>query len=132
MRKIVLIMIAGLTLTGLPIAYGWIAGTSVASGRGGWEQAGALAHLWGGVFFIVIFPLYAWDHITTNRRWLSRLAGVTVSGLGQLTVGVLLILSGVLLFLYGDQVWRALRVFHHWLTYPLLAALAAHFLSPKR
>ena len=31
-----------------------------------------------------------------------------------------------------DQVWRALRALHHWTTYLLLAALAAHFLSPKR
>lgn len=127
MRKIVLIMIAGLTLTGAPIAYGWIAGS-----HGGWQQAGVLAHLWGGVFFIVIFPLYAWDHIGTNRHWLRRPAWVTVSGLGQLTAGALLLLSGGLLLLYGDQVWRALRVFHHWLTYPLLLALAVHYLSPKR
>jgi hypothetical protein len=126
MRKIVLILIAALTLTGLPIAYGWIA-----SGHGGWEQVTVLAHIWGGVFFIVVFPLYAWDHIGTNRHWLRRVATVTVTGLGQLTVGGLLILSGVLLLLYGDQVWQALRAFHHWITYPLLAALVAHFLSPK-
>ncbi len=126
MRKIVLILIAGLTLTGLPIAYGWIA-----SGHGGWEQGAVLAHIWGGVFFLVAFPLYAWDHIGGHRQWLRRLAAVTVSGLSQLTLGALLIVSGVLLLLYGEQVWRALREFHHWLTYPLLAALATHFLSPK-
>ncbi len=127
MRKIVLIMVAGLTLTGVPITFGWMAGS-----HGGWEKAGVLAHIWGGVFFVVIFPLYAWDHIGANRQWLRRFAGVTVSGLTQLTMGALLILSGGLLLLYGDQVWQALRAFHHWLTYPLLTALVAHYLSPKR
>lgn len=127
MRKVVLLLIAGLVLTGLPIAYGWIA-----VARGGWQQALVLIHTWGGVVFMVAFPLYAWDHVNTNRRWLRRFAAVTVSGLGQLTLGLLLILSGALLLLYGNQVWRALREFHHWIGYPLLAALVAHFFSPKR
>ena len=127
MRKIVLILIAGLTLTGLPLAYGWIVG-----GHSAGERAVLLAHIWGGVGFLVAFPLYAWDHIGTNRHWLRRVAPVTASGLGQLTLGALLILSGVVLLAYGDQVWPALRAFHHWVTYGLLAALAAHYLSPKR
>ena len=127
MRKIVLALIAVLTVTGLPIAYGWIA-----SAHGGWEKITVLAHIWAGVFFLVAFPLYAWDHIGTNRRWLRRVAGVTASGLVQGTAGALLILSGVLLLLYGEQVWLALRGFHHWVTYLLLLALAAHYLSPKR
>ncbi|HEX7929188.1 MAG TPA: hypothetical protein VF678_16450 [bacterium] len=127
MRKILLALIALLTVTGLPLAFGWIAAS-----HGGWEKAVVLVHIWGGVGFIVVFPLYAWDHIRTNRHWLERTAGVTASGLGQLTVGVLLILSGVLLLAYGSQVWQALRDFHHAFTYFLLVALAGHFLSPKR
>ena len=127
MRKILLALIAALTLSGMPIAYGWIA-----AARGGWEKASVLLHIWGGVFFLVIFPLYAWDHVRANRRWLARLRGMTVSGAVQLAAGALLALSGALLLLYGEQVWRALREFHHWVGYPLLLALAAHFLSPKK
>jgi len=127
MRKILLALTFALTLSGLPIAYAWIA-----SAHGGWEKAIVLAHIWGGVFFIVVFPLYAWDHIGTNKHWLKRFASVTVSGLSQLAVGILLVLSGVLLLLYGDQVWLALRAFHHWITYLLIVALVSHYFSPKR
>jgi hypothetical protein len=126
MRRLVLLTIVVLTATGLPVAFGWLPPP-----RPGWSKAIVLLHLWGGVFFLVIFPLYAWDHISANRRWLRRLAGVTVSGAVQALSGALLIGSGVLLLLYGDQVWQALRAWHHELTYPLLAALAVHYLSRK-
>lgn len=127
MRKILLLLTFALTVSGLPIAYGWIAGV-----HGGWEKAIVLAHIWAGLFFLVIFPLYAWDHISTNKHWLRRVAWVTASGLTQLTAGALLALTGAVLLLYGNQVWQALLAFHHWVTYALLAALAAHYLSPKR
>ena len=127
MRKIVLFMIAALTLTGMPIAYGWLAAS-----RGGWERAAVLFHLWGGVFFLAIFPLYAWDHVSTHRRWLSRVRQVTASGLVQLVTGALVALSGVVILLYGEHAWRVLRDFHHWVGYPLLLALGAHFLASKK
>ena len=33
----------------------------------GWSAISTL-HIWAGIVFVVIFPMYAWDHIRTNRR----------------------------------------------------------------
>ena len=126
MRKALLLLIALLVLTGVPLVWA-LAG----EGAPGWRKALALAHIWGGFFFLVVFPLYAWDHISGHRAWLRIRAWVTVSGLTQLVTGSLLLLSGFVLLIYQSQAWGALRSLHHWLTYALLAALGAHFLARK-
>ena len=74
---------------------------------------------------------YAWDHISHNRAWLRRLRGVTLSGGVQTVSAALLMLSGVVLLLYGDQVWPLLRTTHHVLTYSLLASIGLHYLFRK-
>lgn len=127
MRKILLLLIVFLTATGLALAW---AGTGTLPP--GWRRALSLGHLWGGWLFLVVFPLYAWDHVSAHRRWLRGLTWMTVSGATQLASGVLLIASGVLLWLYGQNAWALLRQGHHWLTYLLVAVLVVHFVSPKR
>jgi hypothetical protein len=126
MRKALLLLIVLLVLTGVPLVWA-LAG----EGAPAWRKALALAHIWGGFFFLVVFPLYAWDHIRTNRAWLRVWAWVTVSGLTQLVTGSLLLLSGLVLLIYQSQAWDALRTLHHWLTYVLFAALLTHFVARK-
>lgn len=127
MRKLLLALIAALIATGLPLV--WV---EVGVAAPGWRKAVALAHIWGGFFFLVIFPLYAWDHVREHRAWLRFLAGVTVTGLTQLSAGILLLLSGFVLLAYQSQAGGSPRMLHHLLTYVLLAALTGHFLSKKQ
>ena len=138
MRKIVVAMTVLLTCTGLLLAFGGVIGLEIGVGNGTGNGTGkgivkwlSIAHIWGGLLFLVIFPLYAWDHISTNRAMLRRFVPLTLSGVIQTTSAVALILTGVVLFLYGAQAWLALRQWHHWLTYPLAGALMLHFLLPK-
>lgn len=127
MRKIVVGLVGLLTLTGVLLTAARI-----------WElelpgnKLVSLGHIYGALFFMVIFPLYAWDHVTGNKRWLKRMRGVTVSGAVQLASALGLILSGVVILLYGGEVWPVMRGWHHLLTYVLAGSLALHFLSPKR
>jgi formate hydrogenlyase subunit 3/multisubunit Na+/H+ antiporter MnhD subunit len=127
MRRALLILIGALAVTGVPLVL-----AAAGEEAPGWRKALALLHIWGGIFFLVVFPLYAWDHVRANRVWLRCLASVTVSGTTQLLAGTLLILTGVLLLLYQRESWPVLRALHHTLTYVLIASIGVHFLSPKR
>ena len=61
----------------------------------------SLLHIWAGLFFLVIFPMYAWDHIRGHADRLRTFTLVTVSGILQFFTGLGLILSGIILLLYG-------------------------------
>jgi heme/copper-type cytochrome/quinol oxidase subunit 3 len=126
MRKLVVASTILLTLSGL-----WIAFIQLPDPQAGARKAAVLAHIWLGVAYLVVFPLYAWDHISKNRRWLTALRSVTASGLLQLTCGVVVLLTGIVLLAYGGAILRGLRAIHHGVTYPLAAALLWHYLSPK-
>jgi hypothetical protein len=43
----------------------------------------------------------------------------------------MLLLTGLVLIVYGALSWRAVRSVHHWLTYALVVVLALHFVSRK-
>ena len=127
MRKIIVVLVALLALTGSAIVAARLY-DFVLPGR----KLNSLLHIYGGFFFLVLFPLYAWDHVRANRHWLSRLSGVTISGTLQLAAALVLLLTGIVLLLYGEYAWDWSRWLHDWLT-PLLAlALVLHYLSPKR
>lgn len=87
----------------------------------------SIAHLWIGMLFLVTFPLYAWDHITTHNKWLRKFSLRTISGLLQLSSGVMLILTGVILYLYGIQSWSTAKELHWDFTLLLLFALLLHY-----
>jgi heme/copper-type cytochrome/quinol oxidase subunit 3 len=127
MRKLLIAATLLLSVSGLLIAF-----AHLLDPQAGMQKIMVLAHIWIGVAYLVIFPLYAWDHISTNRRWLKAFRALTASGLLQLTCGILVLLSGIVLLAYGGAYLRGLRAVHHWVTYPLLGALAWHYLSPKR
>ena len=126
MRKIVLILVSVLVLSGLPLTYFVPLGQAP-----DWRKWVSLLHIWGGVLFLAIFSLYAWEHISDNRHWLRRAALTTFTGVTQTASGVLLILTGIVLLLYGNAVWEALRGVHHWLTYLLAASVILHIVSRK-
>jgi hypothetical protein len=127
MRRIVIGTVIVLSVTGLALILPKLWGLVLPQ-----AQAVSLVHIWGGLFFLVIFPLYAWDHVGANRRWLRRAVPLTFSGAVQIGSGTLLILSGVVLLVYGSQAWAWARTLHHLLTYLLAASLLLHYLSPKR
>ena len=96
----------------------------------GWSAISTL-HIWAGIVFVVIFPMYAWDHIRTNRRRLKSVSLVSVSGVTQLVAGTGLIFSGVLLLLYGNQSLALSTEVHFALTFVLTGSVLLHFLVKK-
>lgn len=126
MRTIVVVLSAILAISGLALVFG-----SPGESGEGWSKAVSLGHTWIGSFFLVLFPLYAWDHISRNRRWLKQMAWVSASGVLQTSAAVVLVATGVVLLLYGNQVWPLLRAIHHYLTYPFAAAITVHYLARK-
>ncbi len=125
MRKLVVGSGIFLVISGLILSFGaeWevFTGFSVIS----------TLHTWAGVFFIVIFPMYAWDHIRTNRQRLKTVSGVSISGVVQLIAGVGLIFSGILLLLYGTQPLAFSTEIHFFLTFVLTGSVLLHFLVKK-
>jgi hypothetical protein len=125
-RKIVVTLVIVLSATGLLVGFGGALGLTRPVTR-----ALSLAHYWGGLLFVVMFPLYAWDHIRANRHWLTALRTVTASGVLQTVSAALMILTGLLLIAYGVEAWALARSVHHWLTYVIAASVALHFLARK-
>ncbi|MDH4121759.1 MAG: hypothetical protein OEV94_08665 [Deltaproteobacteria bacterium] len=131
MRKLIVGLVAILSLTGMALTG---SGESWGFGSGFSEQgskAASLGHIWLGLLFTLLFPLYLADHLKKNRAWLRRFCWLTGSGLTQLAAGSLLVLTGLGLLLYGQAAWEALREAHEWLTWPMAGAMTLHFLSPK-
>lgn len=127
MRRIVVNLFIVLAATGLLVGFGGPLGLEQ-----GITRLLSLIHYWGGLLFLVMFPLYAWDHIGRNRRWLRRLRLVTLSGELQTAAAALLMLSGLLLIAYGVQAWGVARSVHHWLTYPMALSIVLHKYARKR
>ena len=91
----------------------------------------SLLHIWAGVFFIVIFPMYAWDHIRGHADRLRKLTMVMASGILQFFTGLGLIISGIILFLYGVDALDLPREIHLVLTFVLSVSLIMHKISRK-
>ena len=81
------------------------------------EELLVLFHIWLGLFFMVIFPMYAWDHIRTHRHRLKSLTPVSFTGGSQLMAGIGLILSGLILLLYSPGGLRLASDSHEILTH---------------
>lgn len=126
MRKIIVNLVVLLTMTGLLVRFDAYVGLGAAT-----MNLLSLVHYWGGLLFLVMFPLYAWDHIGANRHWLTRARLTTASGMLQTASAVLLMLTGLVLMAYGTQAWQFARDLHHWLTYPLAASVLVHSYARK-
>ena len=126
MRRIVIVLVVLLSVTGLLVGFGGPLGLNRDLAR-----FLSLVHTWGGLLFLVMFPLYAWDHIRANRRWLTALRLTTASGVLQSVSAALLMLSGLVLIAYGVQAWAFARSLHHWLTYAICVSVLLHYFARK-
>ena len=95
------------------------------------STAVSLLHIWAGIFFIVIFPLYSWDHIKGHSDRLRKISLVTATGLLQFFSGLGLIISGIPLLLYSADVLECPREIHLILTFVLALSLILHKISEK-
>ena len=125
MRKLVVLSCVFLILSGIMLAYPEIFPWAEES------TAVSLLHIWAGIFFIVIFPLYSWDHIKGHSDRLKKITLVTVTGLLQFFAGMGLIVSGIPLLLYSAGVLEFHRYIHLILTFVLALSLILHKMSEK-
>ncbi len=95
------------------------------------STAVSLLHIWAGIFFIVIFPLYSWDHIRGHSDRLRKISLVTATGLIQFFAGIGLIVSGIPLLLYSADVLDLPRYVHLILTFIITLSLILHKISKK-
>ena len=95
------------------------------------STAASLLHIWAGIFFIVIFPLYSWDHIRGHSNRLKKISVVTATGILQFFSGMGLIFSGITLLLYSADVLDFPREIHLILTFVLALSLILHKISEK-
>ena len=95
------------------------------------STAVSLLHIWAGIFFVVIFPLYSWDHIKGHSDRLRKISLVTATGVIQFFAGIGLIISGIPLLLYSTDVLEFPRYIHLILTFILAISLILHKISEK-
>ena len=125
MRKLVVLSCVFLTLSGILLTYPEIFPWAEES------TAVSLLHIWAGIFFIVIFPLYSWDHIKGHSDRLRKISLSTATGIIQFIAGIGLIVSGILLVLYSADVFDLPRDIHLFLTFVLALSLILHKISEK-
>ena len=125
MRKLVVLSCVFLILSGILLAYPeffpWAEESTAVS----------LLHIWAGIFFIVIFPLYSWDHIKGHSDRLRKISLVAATGVLQFFSGMGLILSGIPLLLYSADVLEFPRYIHLLLTIVIAISLILHKISEK-
>ena len=95
------------------------------------STAVSLLHIWAGIFFIVLFPLYSWDHIKGHSDRLRKICLVSATGVLQFFTGMGLIFSGIPLLLYSADVLEFPRDIHLILTFVLALSLILHKISEK-
>ena len=125
MRILVVLSCVFLIFSGIILAYPEIFPWAEES------TAASLLHIWAGIFFIVIFPLYSWDHIRGHSDRLEKISLVTATGVLQFFSGLGLIISGIPLLLYSADVLDFPREIHLILTFVLALSLILHKISEK-
>jgi len=129
MRKIIILSTIFLAITGIGL-----------NDRGGTETLTGYSilytlHMWAGIFFIVIFPMYSWDHIKNHKSRLKKITWISTSGIIQLLSGIGLILTGLILMLYGETILLGgiplPSQIHFWSTFLLGGSLLLHYIIKK-
>ena len=125
MRKLVVLICVFLIISGLFLSFPewnlWLE----------YQEFLVLFHIWLGFFFMVVFPMYAWDHIRTHRQRLKTLSFISLTGGVQFLAGIGLIFSGLILILYGSEGLLLASNSHELLTYALILTLIFHSRSSR-
>ena len=125
MRKLIVLICVFLIISGLLLSFPewnlWLE----------YQELLVLFHIWLGFFFIVVFPMYAWDHIRTHRQRLKTLSLISLTGGVQFLTGIGLIFSGLILMLYGSEGLILASNSHELLTYALILTLIFHSRSSR-
>ena len=125
MRKLVVLICVFLIISGLLLSFPewnlWLE----------YQELLVLFHIWLGFFFMVVFPMYAWDHIRTHRQRLKTLSLISLTGGVQFLTGIGLIFSGLILMLYGTEGLILASNIHELLTYALILTLIFHSRSSR-
>ena len=125
MRKLVVLICVFLIISGLLLSFPewnlWLE----------YQELLVLFHIWLGFFFMVVFPMYAWDHIRTHRQRLKTLSMISLTGGVQFLTGIGLIFSGLILMLYGSEGLILASNSHELLTYALILTLIFHSRSSR-
>ena len=125
MRKLVVLICVFLIISGLLLSFPewnlWLE----------YQELLVLFHIWLGFFFMVVFPMYAWDHIRTHRQRLKTLSLISLTGGVQFFTGIGLIFSGLILMLYGSEGLILASNSHELLTYALILTLIFHSRSSR-
>ena len=125
MRKLVVLICVFLIISGLLLSFPewnlWLE----------YQELLVLFHIWLGFFFMVVFPMYAWDHIRTHRQRLKTLSLISLTGGVQFLTGIGLIFSGLILMLYGSEGLVLASNSHELLTYALILTLIFHSRSSR-
>ena len=125
MRKLTVLISILLIFSGLLITYPSL------YPFGDYKKLLLLIHIWLGCFFLVIFPMYAWDHIKTNKKYLKTFNMKSISGASQFFVGLILILSGIVLLLYNSNSLIISRYIHEIFTYLIVLTFIIHSISKR-
>ena len=125
MRKLIVLICVFLIISGLLLSFPewnlWLE----------YQELLVLFHIWLGFFFMVFFPMYAWDHIRTHRQRLKTLSLISLTGGVQFLTGFGLIFSGLILMLYGSEGLILASNSHELLTYALILTLIFHSRSSR-
>ena len=125
MRKLVVLICVFLIISGLLLSFpGWNLWLE-------YQELLVIFHIWFGFFFMVVFPMYAWDHIRTHRQRLKTLSLISLTGGVQFLTGIGLIFSGLILMLYGSEGLILASNSHELLTYALILTLIFHSRSSR-
>ena len=89
-------------------------------------------HLILGFFYSVVFLLFCYDHVTQHQALLKTGHPRNLTGTLQIVFGIVLLLSGFVLYLYGSQRMSPVSEIHLGATLLFFAALSIHFKSPVK
>ena len=120
MRKLTVLICFFLIFSGLLLAYPeWLS-------LGDHGIIAELVHIWLGLIFMVVFPIYSWDHIRSHSQRLKIISRISISGGIQLMTGTGLIVTGIILLLYSTDALPLPAEVHELLTYVLVGTLILH------
>ncbi|MGK0289312.1 MAG: hypothetical protein ACI86H_000748 [bacterium] len=84
-------------------------------------------HIILGFGFTTVFILFTVDHLKENKKLLKTLHKKSITGWIQLVLCSIIILSGIILYLYASVPVFPWSQIHLWVTIPFLLSCLTHF-----